>query len=382
MSAADESLDAEKVYDLMGTAGILEDGPVKVAMLEEALRLAEMLGDDDLAQGARDSLVEAAIFGGRSDLALVTFSRCLAYSDAHPDECDPHSLLWQYKWIAGTLDEFPEITRQQIDQTLHDLESRATKAGYSPFAAETLRWSLAIGMGDLEAARAAYARFEKAERDGLGDCRACVEDMRVKYFTFTGEAENALQAADPILKKRLGCKEIPHRTYGRVLMPLFRLGRLEEAAEFHRKGYRLIQRNPEFLSQIANHLQFLSLTANTTKALKILSLNLPFAVTAVPGRKFDFLVAASFALLSAAEQGTKTFKALLPSSLPFFREDGKYPVPELQTELHKLAEDLASQLDRRNGNPSCRRLLDEMPSLLTQIRPHSVVVPRKTKSRE
>ncbi|HEY3962957.1 MAG TPA: hypothetical protein VGM05_00245 [Planctomycetaceae bacterium] len=382
MSAADESLDSGTVYKLMRAAFILDDGPVKVAMLEEALRVAEMLGDDDLTQNARDSLVEAAIFGGRSDLALVTFSRCLAYSDAHPEEGDSHSLLWQYKWIAGTLDEFPQITRQQIDQTLHDLELRATKAGYSTYAMETLRWAMAIGMGDLEAARAAYAQFEQADRDGLGDCRACVEDMRVKYFAFADEPENALQAADPILKKRLRCKEIPHRTYGRVLMPLFRLGRLEEAAEFHRKGYRLIQRNPEFLSQIANHLQFLSLTANTAQALKIVSLNLPFAITAVPGRKFDFLVVASFALLFAAEQGTKTIKSLLPSSVPFFRENGQYPVRELQIELHKLAEDLASQLDRRNGNPSCRRRLDELPSLLAQVRPHSVVVLRKVKSRE
>jgi hypothetical protein len=377
MNAPNDASDTDDIDAILQVAFGLDDGPIKVGMIEEAVRLAEMRANDDMAQDLRSMLIEAAIFGGRSDVALVTFSRNLAYSDAHPDEVDEHSLLWQYKWIVGNLDEFPQITRAQIEQSLSDLESRAATAGYSPYAVEKLRWSLSIGMGDRPAAEAAYAKFEGAKRDGLGDCLACVEDERVRYLAFVEQPEQALKVAEPILKKRLTCKEIPHRTYGRVLEPLFRLGRLEEAADFHRKGYRLIQRNPEFLAQIAEHLIFLVLTANTEKSLTVLARNLPVALHAVPGRQLDFLCAAVFALLAAGQQGKKSVKLALPESLDFYREDGKYPVTELQQSLRVLAGNLAAQFDARNGNSSRRDHLDSLPGLVADVRPHSVVVSRK-----
>ena len=133
------------------------------------------------AYKARWNLVEAATFGGRPELSLVAFTWCLAYSDAHPD-CDQGNLLWRYKWVAGELNEFPEITRVQIEHSLHDLEVRSAKAGYSPYAARKLRWTVSIDMGDLPAARAAFKKFERLKSDGLGDCRACVQSTARLVF--------------------------------------------------------------------------------------------------------------------------------------------------------------------------------------------------------
>jgi len=378
-----ETPDRDTIDAMIARARSIEDGAVKIAALEEAVRFADTLGDPESGYEARQSLIEAATFGGRPELSLVAFSWCLAYSDAHPDCYDESSLLWQYKWVAGELDEFPQITRTQIEQSLHDLEVRSAKAGYSPYAVETLRWTLSIGMGDLPAARAAFEKFEKSRRDGLGDCRACVQSARVWYFDFIEDWEQAAKAAEPILRGQMRCREVPHRTYGHLLRPLFRLGRLEEAMECHRKGYRIIQRNPKMLPRVADHLVLLAMTANTVKSLKLVSTHLAGALAATsPRHRYDFLRAASLTLLCAQECGKKTIKLHLPPTVPFARQDGTYPIAELQPALHELAGELSAQFDARNGNTWLTERLEELPALVSSVRPHPLVVKSRKTTKE
>ena len=78
-------------------------------------------------------------------------------------------------------------------------------------------------------------------------------DIGVGYLTTLGREGEALAAAAPILEGRHKCAQVPHRTYARVLLPLLRLGRPAEAMSCHRKGYRLIARNPDFVGQVGKH---------------------------------------------------------------------------------------------------------------------------------
>jgi hypothetical protein len=375
MSDVEDIEDAEgddPVFALLEAAYFLEEGTAKIALAEEAVRLAEMSGDDEKAEPAREFLIEAAIFGGRPDVALVTFSRSLAFSDAHSDDTDLHQVLWKYKWILGNLDTMPQVTKGQIEQSLQDFGSRCEAGGFTTYAADKLRWALAISMGDVDGARAAFDRFEKAKRDDLGDCIACVQDEIVRHFAFIGDPERALQAAEPVLKRKMQCKEIPHRTYARVLEPMFELGQWEKAADCHRKGLRLIQRNPEFLEHQAQHMTFLCLTANFTKALTSMAQYLPSALAAIPLNQLAFLRSALFTLMCAGRQGTQTVKIVLPESISFFRPDGNYPLSELHSALRPLAVELATQFDARNGNRWQTEQLTRLASLTDSIRPYEI----------
>jgi hypothetical protein len=375
MDNSDEAPDIDTIKGMVACARWIEDGAVKIAALEEAVRMADTLGDAETAYEARQALIEAATFGGRPELSLVAFSWCLAHSDAHPDRYDMHTLLWQYKWVAGELDEFPQVTRAQIDNTLHDLEGRSARAGYSPYAVETLRLALSIGLGDRPAARAAFERFEKSKRDGLGDCRACVQSLHVWYYEFAEEWEKAVEAAQPILSGRMRCREVPHRTYGHLVRPFFQLGRLEEALECHRKGYRLIQRNAKMVSRIADHLELLAMTANMVKSLKLISTHLAGALAATsPRHRYDFLRASSLALLCAQALGKKTIKLHIPPTVPFARQDGVYLIAELQSVLHQLASELAIQFNERNGNTWLTQRLEELSALASAVQPRPLTV--------
>ena len=61
----------EEVEELLGRAAGLDEGPAKVALLEEAVRLADTHGDVGEGFRARQELIRAATFGGLPDRVLV-----------------------------------------------------------------------------------------------------------------------------------------------------------------------------------------------------------------------------------------------------------------------------------------------------------------------
>src|SRR5437868_5986567 len=92
----------------------LEASPAKVAILEQAVQLADSLGDASESFDIRQQLIEAATFGGMEDRALVAFSWCLAQSDKDPDRFPEEDLLWKYKWILAGITDYPGISLAKI----------------------------------------------------------------------------------------------------------------------------------------------------------------------------------------------------------------------------------------------------------------------------
>src|SRR2546423_171783 len=101
----------EQIIDILGEAEELDEGPGQIALTEEAVRLADTHGDDIWGYNARMQLTKAATFGGRPDVALVSFTWCLARYDREPDLFDTHQLFWHYKWVVQHVDKFPTIPR-------------------------------------------------------------------------------------------------------------------------------------------------------------------------------------------------------------------------------------------------------------------------------
>src|SRR5262249_34345582 len=151
----------------------LGDGPAKVMLLEEAVRLADSHRDVARGFAARQSLIRAATFGGYPEKSLVAFSWSLAQSDRNPLQFPPTELLWQDKWIVGSLNGFPQISRQQIADMLEDLAQRFRRVGAGPHAVHKLRFDLSMDLGDRDEARRSYRKWKRSRRDWLSDCVAC-----------------------------------------------------------------------------------------------------------------------------------------------------------------------------------------------------------------
>src|SRR5688572_4443945 len=111
----------EKIEELLDEASGLDYGPTKVAILEEAIRLADTHGELDYGFAAREEYIQACTFGGYPEKSLVAFSWCLSQCDRNPQKFAVDVILWKYKWVVGCLTGFPQIQRTQIDEMFADM---------------------------------------------------------------------------------------------------------------------------------------------------------------------------------------------------------------------------------------------------------------------
>jgi hypothetical protein len=283
----------DQIAELQDKAQGLPYGPARLALLEEAVQLADSVKDVDLAFSARQELMEAATFSGRPDIMLVAFSWCLAQYDRNPEQFNRDDMLWKYKWVITNAFGFPEISRPRLEELLADMERRYREAGSTLNGVSMVRRELHEHFGEWQQAQAAHAEFRKRRRDSLSDCPACVAGNTCRYYSRQRQWGRAVQAAQPVLHNRLTCAEEPHYTLASVLRPLFHLGRLEEAKTYQRWGYRLVRSANHFVRHQADHLRFLVLIGDLAQAKRLLERHLPGVLQIVTvDERFEFLLAA------------------------------------------------------------------------------------------
>lgn len=361
------------IDELMDQAAGLDNGPAKVALLEEAVRLADTHSDVEEGFRARGELITAAMFSGQPDKELVAFSWCLSQCDREPDKFPESELLWKYKWVLDSIALFPQISRKQIEDMLDDMAKRFQRAGSTLHAVATLRRDLAMYMGDLEKAEKAHLEMERTRRDWLSNCPACVADGTVEYQAFLGRHDEAIQCARPILTGKQRCSEVPHRTYAIISLPLLHQRRVEEAMDYHLKGYRLIARNPKFVNMVGRHIRFLALTDNLPRAVRMLERHLPDALaTAGLAWQFDFHLSALQLLDRLLDQGKAEMRMRLPAGLPPADKRGRHSLAALSRWFAGQAADLANRFDARNGNDYHHRRLAGVKELASLVQPFAL----------
>jgi hypothetical protein len=361
----------EHLEELLDQAHALADGPAKLAVLEEAVRIADARQLLDLGFRLRKDLIRTATFTGAKEKALVAFSWRLAQCDRHPDQFPEEDLLWEYKWVVDSVTDYPQISRQQIGDMLADMDRRYERNGRGRRAVYKLRCQTAKAMGLVEEARQAQRLWRAAPVGRGNDCPACERNHQVEYLLFVGKEERALELAEPILRGRLRCAEIPHETYPAMLLPLVRLGRLDEAVQYHLQGYRLVADNAEFLWPAARHLRFLAVTLNLDRAVHLFEKHLPWAVeTLALSRRFEFYQSARLLLDLLRETRHDTLAVHLPRALPVAHAERSYRVADLAAFFDEQCRELAERFNARNGNDHFTRRLNEPAEWKQLVTPH------------
>jgi hypothetical protein len=347
-------LDHLSVEDLIHRSHAFPDGNAEgIELLERAVRLADSQGDVALGWEARDALMDAATMGGYPEKTLVAFTWNLAQFDRFGDEhgWDEHDLLWKYKWVINSLWSFPTIQAAQIEAAFADFQTRLERAGYSPRTLYYFRAKYAHARGDFHDGDQWRTVWQRAQYDGMSDCNACEASFTVDYLIDRGDTDAALEAATPILGGRMRCAEVPHNTLARVLEPMLRAGRTDDALSAHLCGYRMIQGNQEFLIASGQHLAFLAYTHNLPEAVKLFERHLPWALqTADPERRYSFFKDALVLTRRLRDAGTAAVQLRLPSEFSVARGADGYSLADLETYLRGEATRIAQAFDARNGN--------------------------------
>lgn len=347
------------VEDYRNAANSLPDGKAKIEVLEQAARLADAEGDIETGYKLRDEIVEVASSSGFPLKALIAFSWQLGQFDKNPGLFAERSLLWSYKWILGYITSFPEINRTQIENLLQDMNARYLAAGYGKRTYHYYRAHVLAAFGELEASRKEWDIVHGMERDSMSDCKACEQHSLVVFKADLGDDEGTLKAAEPIIRGDLSCEAVPHVTISRVLLPLLRHGKKEEADELQHKGYKLIRGKRDFLYHHGDHIGYLTLT-DPLKGLEVFEEHVGYSIDHEnPEDQMHFNANAANMFSRLSEENLK-FQVKLPAGHPCERISSD--VLALSRYFKELATATAVKLNQRNGNSYYTTLIEKLSS--------------------
>ncbi|MFF8534720.1 tetratricopeptide repeat protein [Streptomyces sp. NPDC015532] len=322
------------------------EGPGRNARAEQLLVEAEKLNIPLAVIEALGHQLKVYNYSSEKDKMFVPFARLLRMWDEHPedfDEFEIHSLHWVFKWMsAGMLDQ-PHVPLASIEKWLGEMERRYRLAGHSERAVRGAEFSVAAHLGDLERAERAYTAWLAADRDAMADCLACELHGQGWWRAVRGADGDALELWAPVLVGEYTCAHEPHTVLASSLLPLLRLGRVEEARAHHLRGFRLVRAMESMRGAYADHVEFCALTGNEARALELLAERPAyFTDSGDPRSKLDFLSVVALAMDRVTALGL-----------------GGQPVPgpagrawtaaELAVHARGEALALAARFDDRNG---------------------------------
>ncbi|WP_029150302.1 hypothetical protein [Microbacterium indicum] len=348
-----------------------EFGPERLALAQRAVRLADEEQDDDLAYRARMHLTAAAHWVDDLETMLPSYGWCVAKHDEDPQRfpIDPGldggaDLLFQGKWMAGSLSENSGFPLARVDAVVDDLERRFRAAGASMHGLVQVRRDLALEEGDIETAQALTIERDVHPVDDYSHCNACVRASDVELALAAGDDERALQLWGEIHEGGFSCGEEPENVDARILPALVRAGRSDEALATHASSYRLMQRYHAESAMFARHLPFLAQTGNLTRGLDLLEGHIS-AVGAEPFAEmstFGVLTSVGILLdaLEDAGRGDIVVRGSDDHALArLLGHEGTLTVSDMRDRVWAKAADLAAKFDARSGHDRfAKRLAD------------------------
>ncbi|WP_043321542.1 hypothetical protein [Mycetocola saprophilus] len=347
-------------------------------LIEQAVRLAEELGADELAYRARVRLTASAYMTHDMDAMLASFAWCAGQHAADPQRFpallgdNPHApglnLLLQYNWAAKVLTWIPAIALAEVYRCLDEMAERYARAGMSPRTAVFARFRVAYHVGDLAAAdtlRHERHRYPVEPETGCAKCQTAEEGY---FLHLAGDQAGAVALFEDSLEDHDCSLEYEK---ARILLPLVLNGEAERARAIHLESIRSLMRSPDLLELLPFELVFCAVTGNAERGLALLERALETIVPDPLNQDQHFALATAIALLletlSAEGHGAVRVRGAQNSALAVLwgaelsGEDTR--ADALAARLWARAEDIAAVFDARNGNAFFARRLEQTRAL-------------------
>ncbi|MGW2210057.1 tetratricopeptide repeat protein [Streptomyces sp. NPDC001781] len=279
------------------------------------------------------------------DRVFVPFARLLRMWDERPedfDACEAHALHWTFKWMTAGMLGQPHIPLASVENWLGEMERRYRVAGYSERAVRAAEFGIASHIGDLARAERAYGAWLAADRDDMADCHACELSGQGGWQMRSGRDAEALERWAPVLEGEFACAHEPHGVLARSLVPLLRLGRVEEARAHHLRGIRLVRPMESMRDAYAAHVEFCALSGNEERALELLAERPAyFTDTGHPRSLLEFLAVVTLLMDRLTALGLGAREVPGPAGRT-------WTARELATRARTEALELAARFDARN----------------------------------
>ncbi|MDX3097921.1 tetratricopeptide repeat protein [Streptomyces sp. ME19-03-3] len=332
------------------------EGRARNAGAERLVAEAEATGDTSLLLDALFNLAGAYAYSSEKDKFFVPFARLLRMWDERPGDFDganAHHLHWIFKWVANGMLDQPDVPLAAIEKWHGEMEHRYRLAGHSERAVRQSEFRIARHLGDIARAEAAHAAWLAADRDGMADCHACELHGQGSWQVDRGRDEEALRTWEPVLAGQYTCAHEPHNVLASSLLPLVRLGRLDEARAHHLRGHRLVRSMESMRGAVSCHVEFCALTGNEARALEILAEHPAyFTDTGDPDTLMDHLAVTAVLMRRLVALGHADRDVPGPAGTA-------WTAGALLAHAEREAAAVAARFDARNGNEAVSRRLRE-----------------------
>ncbi len=160
---------------------------------------------------------------------------------------------------------------------------------------------------------------------------------------------------------------------GDALFHYWHIGRVAEAADFHRISWRNFDPNGGYYWYWAPHLSFLAVTDNLDRGLKVFDKQLPVAMRQTDLlSQYYFLSHAAPLVERLAATRDKPVSLHVPKAMELFDPSGSYRLDRIASWVVETAEKIASRFDARNGNDYQSSLLRSRRALAGSVRPFTI----------
>jgi hypothetical protein len=342
---------ADEVRALLGQADRLPTSAARLALLEEAARVADTHRDVPLGIEARRPLMGVARSLLRGDVLAAAFAWSLAQYDRDPRPFAGRNLLYEYHWVTGQMANLPDTARATLGELLEDFGRRLDSAGCSRRLFHLTRQEIAPDLGDRALAREAAGARRRCPRDALGLDPAFELRVDVETELFAGDDGGILRLAVPFLTGRYANHPLAANLCAYLLLPLLRACRGPEAAALFPRCLRAYRPDQCYYWSFGELLKYTALTGDLGRAARMYG-----ECQRAINEHTDSLTRLHFALDAVvvlgrlAAEGRQEVALRLPDGVPVPHTAGHYKVAGLRDWLGREAADLAARFDARNGN--------------------------------
>lgn len=354
----------EDYYDqldsLLRQAQELPDGLARTELIRQAVKIADLTGDEVTQFHVRTMFVQSAFDSGEADEMLVALGWCVGVYDKDPETFDsafghPDVIIDVMSSAFAYLTTFPTISRKKIETMLDDYEQRYRRAGLGLRTLYLERTRNSFWLGDLEKAKVNFEKVRQSpSKDGWGEEHERI--FTTDYYIHMYDDEAAVAEAEPVIQSSGPIVESAMWILSFVLAPLVRLNRLDDARACQQHSYRMVRQNPKYLGLAAKHLIYLTAIGDHTQAVTMLETHAPWLNdVCCETKKMTFFVAGWKLFRDLAANGTSHVRINLPESVGPAVENNNYACQELADWFQTEAEKIRDLFNKRNGNEAVSR---------------------------
>jgi len=348
------------IRKLLNQADQLPESAAKLALLEEAVGIADTHNNIDLGIEIRRQLMWVARNLLRGDILTVAFTWCLTHYDQEPDRFKGHDLFHEYEMVIGQLSNLPDISRSTMEEMLHDFGRRLQAAGQSPWRVHYTQRFIAPDWGDRDLARTASKAMHDLRPGARWSNHPDEVGKQIEIEVFLGNEDRALELGERFLNGDWRGMMSAGSFAPSLLLPLHKRQRHDEAARLYKRLQRSFHPERCYYWPYGEMIKWLTLAGDLPQAIKTYEqCQRAFQPFTDPLTRLHFALDAIVLFDRMVQTGPPIRAMRLSEIVPVPQDEGRYRVADLRDWLHREARELAARFDARNGNDYFQQQIHE-----------------------